>query len=301
MRSAPWPVRSRTRGARTATGPMPVMISRSGRWPWRTSRRRPSSVRASEWPSRNAATSGLDRPRQQGPGAAAQHLGQRIGKRRWLGKLQNGIVTHGVSLLRWRSGGSITPTIRRLNPSPRHQLLAIARPALMRRLFELAALPTRDRFCPLKVCAVVLLLLVLVLSSWRPAVALRPAMTCGDPQEPGLEHLSQCNDPEGVIHFGIGRERHRRNRRNISFEVSLTSRTRLAVQRGLVDFRLYGRLRGEDYTDARGTLTLASGETTKTISISLLDDSASEGVEPFTLSLANASGANFVDLESRNK
>ena len=68
----------------------------------------------------------LDRPRQQGPGAAAQHLGQRIGKRRWLGKLQNGIVTHGVSLLRWRSGGSITPTIRRLNPSPRHQLLAIA-------------------------------------------------------------------------------------------------------------------------------------------------------------------------------
>ena len=31
----------------------------------------------------------LDRPRQQGPGAAAQHLGQRIGKRRWLGKLQN--------------------------------------------------------------------------------------------------------------------------------------------------------------------------------------------------------------------
>ena len=42
----------------------------------------------------------LDRPRQQGPGAAAQHLGQRIGKRRWLGKLQNGIVTHGVSLLK---------------------------------------------------------------------------------------------------------------------------------------------------------------------------------------------------------
>ena len=57
MRSAPWPVRSRTRGARTATGPMPVMISRSGRWPWRATRRRPSSVRASEWPSRNAATS----------------------------------------------------------------------------------------------------------------------------------------------------------------------------------------------------------------------------------------------------
>ena len=127
MRSAPWPVRSRTR--------------------WRANRNRADAghdlafgqVAVAHQPS--AAFFGarlgvaikergylrLDRPRQQGPGAAAQHLGQRIGKRRWLGKLQNGIVTHGVSLLRWRSGGSITPTIRRLNPSPRHQLLAIAR------------------------------------------------------------------------------------------------------------------------------------------------------------------------------
>jgi septum site-determining protein MinD len=30
--------RSRTRGWRTTTGPIPVMISRSGRWPWRTMR-----------------------------------------------------------------------------------------------------------------------------------------------------------------------------------------------------------------------------------------------------------------------
>ena len=72
---------------------------------------------------------GLDRLGQKGTGAVAQHLGQRIGKRRWLGKLQNVIVGHGVSLLCWRSGGSITPTIRHLNPSRRHQLLAIARRA----------------------------------------------------------------------------------------------------------------------------------------------------------------------------
>src|SRR6516164_2939833 len=38
MRSEPSLARSRTRGQRTATGPMPVMISRSGRCPWRTSR-----------------------------------------------------------------------------------------------------------------------------------------------------------------------------------------------------------------------------------------------------------------------
>src|ERR1700740_3480908 len=43
MRSEPSPTRSRTRGQRTATGPMPVMISRAGRCPWRTSRWPPAS------------------------------------------------------------------------------------------------------------------------------------------------------------------------------------------------------------------------------------------------------------------
>src|SRR3954449_10580132 len=57
MRPSPAPLRSRTRGARTATGPRPVMIARSGRWPWRTSRWRPSSVCLSAWPLRKAATS----------------------------------------------------------------------------------------------------------------------------------------------------------------------------------------------------------------------------------------------------
>src|SRR3954464_4769613 len=57
MRLSPAPVRSRTRGARTATGPRPVRMARSGRWPWRTSRWRPSSVCLSAWPLRKAATS----------------------------------------------------------------------------------------------------------------------------------------------------------------------------------------------------------------------------------------------------
>src|SRR3954462_9331676 len=57
MRPSPAPLRSRTRGARTATGPRPVMIARSGRWPWRTSRWRPSSVCLSAWPLRKAVTS----------------------------------------------------------------------------------------------------------------------------------------------------------------------------------------------------------------------------------------------------
>src|SRR6266849_5448913 len=57
MRSEPSPTRSRTRGQRTAIGPMPVTISRSGRCPWRTSRRRPSSVSWSAWWLSKAATS----------------------------------------------------------------------------------------------------------------------------------------------------------------------------------------------------------------------------------------------------
>src|SRR3954468_17466662 len=57
MRLSPAPMRSRMRGARTATGPRPVMIARSGRWPWRTSRWRPSSVCVLAWRLRKAATS----------------------------------------------------------------------------------------------------------------------------------------------------------------------------------------------------------------------------------------------------
>src|ERR1700745_4218207 len=47
----------------------------------------------------------LDRLRLQRSCAVAQHLGQRIGKSSWLGKLENVSLGHGVSLLRWRSGG----------------------------------------------------------------------------------------------------------------------------------------------------------------------------------------------------
>src|SRR4051795_6507416 len=63
----------------------------------------------------------LDRLRQQGARSVAQHLGERVGKRPWLKQLDHGSIGHGVSLLCWRSGGSDTPTIRRLlpvSPSP---------------------------------------------------------------------------------------------------------------------------------------------------------------------------------------
>ena len=46
-----------------------------------------------------------------------------------------------------------------------------------------------------------------------------------------------------------------------------------------------------DYTAASGTLSFAAGETTKTVSISVLNDAHDEGSETLTLTLSNASGA----------
>src|SRR5205807_4999808 len=63
---------------------------------------------------------------QERAGTAAQHLRQWVGKRAWLGKLENITVGHGVSLLQWRSGGTNTPTIRRPTLACRHQLLRLA-------------------------------------------------------------------------------------------------------------------------------------------------------------------------------
>src|SRR4051812_15021240 len=58
----------------------------------------------------------LDGLRQQGSGALAQNFGERVGELCWLDQLDDIILDHGVSLLWWRSGGSNTPTIRRLIP-----------------------------------------------------------------------------------------------------------------------------------------------------------------------------------------
>ncbi|HEY0371664.1 MAG TPA: ELWxxDGT repeat protein [Thermoanaerobaculia bacterium] len=48
---------------------------------------------------------------------------------------------------------------------------------------------------------------------------------------------------------------------------------------------------GEDYEAASGTLTFATGETTKTIEVHLLDDTAPENNETFFLTLSNAGSA----------
>ncbi|RZI80530.1 MAG: hypothetical protein EOP38_22190, partial [Rubrivivax sp.] len=48
---------------------------------------------------------------------------------------------------------------------------------------------------------------------------------------------------------------------------------------------------GNDFTNAAGTLTFAPGETTKTITVPITNDSVFEGVENFTVVLSGASGS----------
>ena len=55
---------------------------------------------------------------------------------------------------------------------------------------------------------------------------------------------------------------------------------------------------GEDYTATSGTLTFNAGETTKAVSVPLLDDVVNDGGETFTLTLSNPSGAWIEDGEA---
>ncbi|MCY4376480.1 MAG: hypothetical protein OXC31_22205, partial [Spirochaetaceae bacterium] len=55
---------------------------------------------------------------------------------------------------------------------------------------------------------------------------------------------------------------------------------------------------GEDYTGASGTLTFAADETSRTVSVTVLDDAHDEGEEALTLTLSNASGSQVADSEA---
>ena len=53
-----------------------------------------------------------------------------------------------------------------------------------------------------------------------------------------------------------------------------------------------------DYTAASGTLTFAAGETSKTVSVPVLNDAHDDGGETLTLTLSNATGAYIADAEA---
>src|SRR5271165_6751056 len=130
MRAPSVASRSRTRGWRTATGPMPVMISRSGRWPWRTTRCWPVSVLRSACFARNSATS-----------ASTAWVSSARAPLRRISVRQSVKAPGWVSLITLLSDtayhsfiGEVealnTTTIRRLTRSRRHQLLVITHEGL---------------------------------------------------------------------------------------------------------------------------------------------------------------------------
>ena len=55
---------------------------------------------------------------------------------------------------------------------------------------------------------------------------------------------------------------------------------------------------GQDYTAASGTLTFNGGETSKTVAVSIIDDTVDDDNETFTLSLSNAAGAEIDDAQA---
>ena len=55
---------------------------------------------------------------------------------------------------------------------------------------------------------------------------------------------------------------------------------------------------GEDYTATAGTLIFAANETSRTVSVTVLDDAHDEGEETLTLRLSNPSGARVADHEA---
>src|SRR5271165_2024729 len=127
MRSPSVASRSRTRGWRTATGPIPVMTARSGRWPWRTTRCWPVAVFRSACFARNSATSA-----SMAWVSSARAPLRRISVRESLKAPGWASLITLLSDTAYHSFiGEVealnTTTIRRLTPSCRHQLLAIAR------------------------------------------------------------------------------------------------------------------------------------------------------------------------------
>ena len=55
---------------------------------------------------------------------------------------------------------------------------------------------------------------------------------------------------------------------------------------------------GSDYTAASGSITFAAGETSRTITVAIIDDSTEEDDETLTLTLSNPSGAEISDGEA---
>ena len=82
---------------------------------------------------------------------------------------------------------------------------------------------------------------------------------------------------------------------SIAFAVSLSAASRDPVS---VDYATSNgtAVAGTDYTAASGTLTVAPGETSKTVTVTIIDDVHDEGTETFTLTLSDPSPAKTASI-----
>ena len=78
------------------------------------------------------------------------------------------------------------------------------------------------------------------------------------------------------------------------FQVTLDRTRHAAVTVDYVTSDVTARA-GEDYTTTSGTLTFATGERSKTVEVTVLDDAHDEGEETLALTLSNPSGAYLAD------
>jgi subtilisin family serine protease len=90
------------------------------------------------------------------------------------------------------------------------------------------------------------------------------------------------------------------NQPNLSLTVSLSaaSSSVVTVNYATANGTAKGGGRNRDFTNTSGTLTFAAGETSKTISVQLRNDSLIEGDEFFYVNLSSASGASIGDSQA---
>lgn len=113
--------RSRTRGWRTATGPIPVITSRSGQVTVADDALVAVLGFQIGMLAEKVRDLGLDRLGEKGTCPVAQDFCELIVEDSWLNQMDDVIVGHGISLLQWRSGGVKHPhdmPPSRFPPSP---------------------------------------------------------------------------------------------------------------------------------------------------------------------------------------
>ena len=129
--------------------------------------------------------------------------------------------------------------------------------------------------------------------------AIRSAATEADAE---LSHAGLGHDPSHKVDWRPGLSvADAKAEEGVGAVVEFAVRLALAATRTVtVDYATAdGTARaGEDYTASSGTLTFAVGESSRTVSVAVLDDAHDEGEETFVLRLSNASGAWLEDAEA---